>query len=510
MHFRDLSFRTKIVSICLGVSALSLLLAGIALLSIDLVNMRDTLRNKLINQAEIIGQGAASSLVFYDLEFATKLLSSLGANPHIQSAVLYFQDGTVFTVYTKPDLDGYKPPAMPDPDMAEFNPSYLEVARPCLIQNERVGTIYLCSDLAEISDRLRFSALIFSAVFLAAIAASLLLTWWAQPLIMRPINALTAAARQVAERGDYSLRVEQDSADELGVLANTFNKMLDQIHQTTSQLTKSEQELIGHRNHLEELVAKRTADLEIVNQELRDFAYIVSHDLKAPLRAINQLATWISEDYGSVLAEDGRHQLALMSERVKRMHALIDGILQYSRIGRLQEQRQDVDLNLITTDTINLLAPPPHIHIRIEGKLPIVYAERVRMQQLFQNLISNAIKFMDKPQGEIVLSSSCDNNLCRITVADNGPGIDEKYHQKIFQIFQTLGSQTSGTDSTGIGLSLVKKIVELHGGTIMVNSKPGHGSQFIFTLEQKRTLMAGPGLPAKTSHKDASRRASTT
>lgn len=326
---------------------------------------------------------------------------------------------------------------------------------------------------------------------------------------MRPINALTAAARQVAERGDYSLRVEQDSADELGVLANTFNKMLDQIHQTTSQLTRSEQELIGHRNHLEELVAKRTADLEIVNQELRDFAYIVSHDLKAPLRAINQLATWISEDYGSVLAEDGRHQLTLMSERVKRMHALIDGILQYSRIGRLQEQRQDVDLNLITTDTINLLAPPPHIHIRIEGKLPIVYAERVRMQQLFQNLISNAIKFMDKPQGEIVLSSSCDNNLCRITVADNGPGIDEKYHQKIFQIFQTLGSQTSDTDSTGIGLSLVKKIVELHGGTIMVNSKPGHGSQFIFTLEQKRTLMAGPVLPAKTSRKTPSRRAST-
>jgi signal transduction histidine kinase len=508
MYFRDLSFRTKIVSICLGVSALSLLLAGLALLSIDLVNMRDTLRNKLINQAEIIGQSAASSLVFYDLEFATKLLSSLSANPHIQSAVLYFQDGTLFTVYTKPDMTNFQPPDMPDPDLAEFTPSFIEVARPCFIQNEQVGTIYLRSDLSEISDRLRFSALIFSVVFLAAIAASLLLTWWAQPLIMRPINALTAAARHVAEKGDYSLRVDQDSADELGILANTFNKMLDQIHQTTTQLTKSEQELIGHRNHLEELVTKRTADLEIVNQELRDFAYIVSHDLKAPLRAINQLATWISEDYGSVLAEDGRHQLALMSERVKRMHTLIDGILQYSRIGRLQEQRQDVDLNLITTDTINLLAPPPHIHVRIEGKLPVVYAEKVRMQQLFQNLISNAIKFMDKPRGEIVISASCNNNLCRITVTDNGPGIDEKYHQKIFQIFQTLGSQSSGTDSTGIGLSLVKKIVELHGGTIVVNSKPGHGSQFIFTLEQKRTIMAGPPLPAEANRENAPRRQS--
>lgn len=485
MHFRDLSFRTKIVSICLGVSALSLLLAGIALLSIDLVNMRDTLRNKLITQAEIIGQSAASSLVFYDLDFAAKLLSSLGVNAHIQTAVLYFQDGTLFASYTRPELATLEPPAMPPPDLASFSASFVEVARPCLLQNERVGTIYLRSDLTEISDRLRFSALIFSVVFLAAIAASLLLTWWAQPLIMRPISALTAAARHVAEKGDYSLRVHQDSGDELEVLANTFNKMLDQIEKTTTQLTKSEQELIGHRNHLEELVARRTADLEMVNQELRDFAYIVSHDLKAPLRAINQLATWISEDYGSLLAEDGRHQLALMSERVKRMHALIDGILQYSRIGRLQEQRQDVDLNAITADTINLLAPPPHIRIRIDGKLPVVYAEKVRMQQLFQNLISNAIKFMDKPQGKIVIAATSDNNLHRITISDNGPGIDEKYHQKIFQIFQTLGTQTSGTDSTGIGLSLVKKIVELHGGTIEVRSKPGAGSQFIFTLAQK-------------------------
>jgi signal transduction histidine kinase len=321
-------------------------------------------------------------------------------------------------------------------------------------------------------------------VFVAAIGISLLLTWWAQPLIMRPINALTAAARHVAENGDYSRRVDQISADELGILAITFNKMLNQIQQTTGQLRKNEKELIDHRTHLEDLVAKRTADLELVNQELRDFAYIVSHDLKAPLRAINQLATWISEDYSAMLTVEGRQQLALMSERVKRMYALIDGILQYSRIAQMHEQLQDVDLQDIAVDAINLLAPPSHIQISIEGRLPVVFAERVRMQQLFQNLLSNAIKFMDKPQGKIVLSAHCVNKFCRITVTDNGPGIEEKYYRKIFQIFQTLGSQPSNIDSTGIGLSLVKKIVELHGGTIQVKSKIGEGTQFIFTLEQ--------------------------
>jgi len=484
MHFRDFSFRAKIVSICLGVSAISLLLAGLTLLSIDQVNMRDTLRDKLINQAEIIGQSAASSLVFYDLDFAGKLLSSLGVNPHIQTAALYFQDGTLFASYTNPKMADFAPPTMPPPDIARFTSTFLEVSRPCLLKNEQVGIIYLRSDLAEISNRLRFSIFIFIAVFLPAIGASLLLTWWAQPLIMRPVNILTAAARDVTEKGDYSLRVDQNSSDELGILANTFNKMLDQIQQTTSQLTKSELELIEHRDHLEELVTKRTADLEIANQELRDFAYIVSHDLKAPLRGINQLATWISEDYGSILAEEGQQQLALMSERVKRMHALIDGILQYSRIGRLQEQRQGVDLNAVVADTINLLAPLSHIRVRIDGKLPIVFAEQVRMQQLFQNLISNAIKFMDKPQGKIVISATTNHdNLCHITVSDNGPGIEEKYHQKIFQIFQTLGPHTNNTDSTGIGLSLVKKLVELHGGTIEVKSEPGRGCQFVFTLK---------------------------
>lgn len=604
MHFRDLSFKAKIVSICLGVSCLSLLLAGLAFLSIDLVSMRDTLRNRLINQADILGQSAASALIFFDPDFADKTLAGLTADPHIQTAILYALDGTVFAKYTKPEIEFTLPPTMPAPNLVSFTSSILEVARPCLIKNERVGTMYLRSDLTEISKRIYSSFFIFAAVLLAAMGASFFLSWWAQSLIMRPVNALTNAARHVAEEADYSLRVDQYGPDELGILANTFNKMLDQIQSTTNQLTESEelfrsyfergllgmaivtpdmrwikvnnqlhhifgywpdefqrlqwdellhpdevavchrqhaeilagktdgymaerrmlhkdghiiyvtmvlsgvrdgsgklshivlsldditsrkdaeQELIGHRRHLEELVAQRTTDLEAANQELKDFAYIVSHDLKAPLRAISQLATWISEDYGATLPTEGQQQISLMIERVKRMHALIDGILQYSRIGRVQEQRRNVDLGQIVTDAIDLLAPPPHIQVRIDGTLPIVFAEQIRMEQLFQNLISNAIKYMDKPQGEIVVSAVSEGNRYRITVADNGPGIDKKYHQKIFQIFQTLAPQTNSTDSTGIGLSLVKKIVELHGGTIEIKSEIGQGSQFIFTLEQ--------------------------
>jgi len=234
------------------------------------------------------------------------------------------------------------------------------------------------------------------------------------------------------------------------------------------------------------VVTLRTANLEAANQELSEFAYIVSHDLKAPLRAISQLATWVNEDYNAILPEEGRQQLGMMIGRVRRMNALIDGILQYSRIGRVQEQRRKIDLGLVLTEVIDLLAPPPHIRISIVGPLPVIFAEQIRMEQLFQNLLSNSIKYMDKSQGEVVISAiSPDigkNQPWQIIVADNGPGIDKKYHHKIFQIFQTLSPDPTSVDSTGIGLSLVKKIVELHDWSIAIESEPGKGCQFIITL----------------------------
>lgn len=222
-------------------------------------------------------------------------------------------------------------------------------------------------------------------------------------------------------------------------------------------------------------------ELERTNQELQQFAYIISHDLKAPLRGISSLVQWIGEDYADAFDEDGQEQLHLLKDRVQRMDQLIDGVLHYSRIGRIHEQIQTVNLHKLATEVIDLLAPPDHITIQISARLPVVACQKVRMHQLFQNLLSNAIKFMDKPQGRIVLACRADRHRYHVTVEDNGPGIEEKNFTKIFQIFQTLhGGDTS--ESTGIGLTLVKKIVELHGGTIHVASRLGEGTTFTFTL----------------------------
>jgi PAS domain S-box-containing protein len=238
---------------------------------------------------------------------------------------------------------------------------------------------------------------------------------------------------------------------------------------------------ITERKKTERRLGQLLKEVENINQELKDFAYIVSHDLKAPLRAISSLATWLASDYGDRLGEEGREHLNLLLNRVKRMNNLIDGILQYSRVGHSKEEKVNVDLNELVAEVIDTLSPPENIEIRVENKLPVIYAEDTRVRQIFQNLLSNAIKYMDKPRGLVRINCERDGDYWKFSVSDNGPGIEEKYFGKIFQLFQTLDRRDE-TEATGIGLALIKRIIDIYGGSIWVESELGKGSTFFFTL----------------------------
>lgn len=240
-------------------------------------------------------------------------------------------------------------------------------------------------------------------------------------------------------------------------------------------------------------------ELTSANEELTSFAYVVSHDLKAPLRGIGSLADWLSTDYAHHFNDEGKEHMRLLIQRVHRMGALIDGILQYSRVGRVKEVATSVDLNVLLRDVIDLLAPPPHIAVTVEGVLPAIVAEPTRVQQLFHNLISNAIKYMDKPQGQVRIACLDAGKEWRFSVADNGPGIEARHFEKIFQLFQTLAPRDR-VESTGVGLALAKKIVEMYQGRIWVESVPGAGATFWFALPKtpKQPVQAQaiqPGTP---------------
>jgi len=242
---------------------------------------------------------------------------------------------------------------------------------------------------------------------------------------------------------------------------------------------------ITENKKAEQRQAQLLEQLGKANKELKDFAYVVSHDLKAPLRGINTLVNWILTDYADKFDQEGKEHMALLSRRAERMHNLIDGILQYSRVGRVQEEKVQVNLNELVRDVVDMVAAPENITITVGNELPTIECEETRIAQLFQNLLSNAVKYMDKPQGKVEIGCVEENGSWIFNVADNGPGIEEKHFDRIFQMFQTL-SPRDEFESTGVGLALVKKIVELYGGKIWVESKVGEGSTFLFKLSKQR------------------------
>lgn len=215
------------------------------------------------------------------------------------------------------------------------------------------------------------------------------------------------------------------------------------------------------------------------NQELDQFAYVASHDLKAPLRGIANLSQWIEEDLGESLAGENKDQMDLLRGRVHRMEALIDGILQYSRAGRVKSKPEAINTGVVVSDIIELIAPPRSIQITVPADMPTVRAEKVPLQQVFMNLIGNAVKHSRAEDAKIGISWEDSGEHYQFSVTDNGSGIAPQYHERIFGIFQTLEARDK-VEGTGIGLSVVQKIVEAKGGKVWVKSDVGQGATFSF------------------------------
>jgi light-regulated signal transduction histidine kinase (bacteriophytochrome) len=283
------------------------------------------------------------------------------------------------------------------------------------------------------------------------------------------LNILEDAANEeihLEETQKAVLNILADSVEEKAHLADTQRAVLN---------------ILDDFNLEEKKVKQRTVELESTNQELDRFAYSVSHDLKAPLRGIGQVVDWIYEDFIDKSNDEQKENMKLMKARVGRMNDLIDGLLRYARVGRVQEMRTRVKLQQLVSDVIDSLQPPKTIEIVVEGEFPTLFCVNVQIEQVFQNLIGNAIRYMDKKMGRIRVGCYSNDLAWVFSVEDTGPGIAKEHFERIFQIFQTLKPRDE-VESTGIGLSIVKKVVELHNGRIWVESEVGKGSTFFFTL----------------------------
>jgi signal transduction histidine kinase len=256
-----------------------------------------------------------------------------------------------------------------------------------------------------------------------------------------------------------------------------------QVEARTGELKEVNVQLraeIAARDAAERELRTNNRHLSRSNRDLEDFAYVASHDLRAPLGGIDSAAKWLEEDLHDSLSDESRKILGLMRSRITRMEKLLDDLLTYSRAGRTDTAVSEADVADIFESIVEVLTPPAHIQVRAEEGLPVMVTASAQLEQVLRNLINNAIKHHDKQNGEVVLSGKRIGDVVEFSVRDDGPGIAPQFHDKIFQLFQTL-KRRDEVEGSGMGLAVVKKLVEQQNGHITVHSRgDGTGSEFRF------------------------------
>lgn len=328
--------------------------------------------------------------------------------------------------------------------------------------------------------------LIMKVLFLIALTVEftgLFLTISVTITISRGIKAIIDVSNQVG-RGNFSSRAKVFSGDEIGQLAISFNKMVDDLEGRIRERNLAEESLRGQKQKLEEYAVK----LEQSNNELEQFAYVASHDLREPLRTISSYVQLFEQRYKNKLDKDADEFIDFILTGTSRMNCLITDLLTYSRVSKQGFSIEKVDFKEVLDSVIAASAENIHKNgafITINTPLPTIWAAKQAMIQVFQNLINNAIKFHGKWPPQIHISAAEQNDEWLFSVQDNGIGIDMKYADKIFIMFQRLNSRNQ-YDGTGIGLTICKKIIEQHGGKIWVESENDKGSTFFFTIKKQK------------------------
>lgn len=499
---RNIPIKRKLTLVVMMTSSAALVLACAALFLYQLKTFQNTLQQELETLARIIGANSTAVVNLQLQSDANEVLSALKENQHLIGACIYLEDGSRFAEYVRP---GAKPDFAPKPrpDGHYGSRDHLTYFGPILDEKSeagakrRIGTISLQSDFIGLRESLNLYGGIVALVLLASILGALVLTARLQRFISEPILALAGAARAVSERKDYSVRAAKTSADELGVFTEAFNHMLAQIQEQDAALHKANEELekrvhertkeleleIAERKRAEQKLARQAQELARSNSELEQFAYVASHDLQEPLRMVANYTQLLARRYKDKLDPTAHEFIAFAVDGANRMQRLINDLLDYSRVGTRGKEFTATDCSSVLGHAIANLggAIESARALVTNDDLPVLQADPGQLAQLFQNLIGNAVKFHGPDPPRVHVSAVPREGEWLFSVRDNGIGIEPEYAERIFVIFQRLHG-FSEYPGTGIGLSICKKIVERHGGRIWVESKPGAGATFHFTI----------------------------
>ncbi len=474
--FRNVPIRKKLLRIILLINGIVLLVACIAFFVYEYYIFRKGTIEKLTTIALITAANSTAALAFENTEDAAEILHTLNMEPHIVSACIYNTKGNIFSKYSK-DSTYLNFPANPQPGQYDFGNSFLEGSEPIMLEGKQLGILYLKSDLGAMYERLRLYTVVVCFVLLASFLLTYILVNILKKYISEPIIALAQTAAIISDNHDFSIRAVKMGNDELGSLTDAFNEMLEQIQQRDRTLRE-------FNENLEQKIKDRTKQLESVNKELEGFSYSVSHDLRAPLRAIIGYSAMLEEDYADKLDDEARRITAVIKNNTAKMGHLIDDLLAFSRMSRQDMAKARVDMSVVVTEVRDSLAAQydfNRIHWKIES-LPVVPANANMIRQVWVNLISNAIKYSSKREiSQVEIGTFPKNGHTVFFVRDNGAGFNQQYAEKLFKVFQRLHSSTE-FEGTGIGLALVEKIVSKQGGSVWAEGEEDKGACFYFSL----------------------------
>lgn len=478
--FGNLPIRTKLVVIIMAASLSAMLLAGAALIAYDIRLSKDALSQELATLARLLGNRTTAALVFDDPILAQENLQSLKESPSVVMACIYRSDDSLFAEYRTPSQGGTPcpVPTLQGEMDARFDARYLHLQSTIVLDGEKVGDIYLRSELRTINERIRKQLFAGGVFALIGALIAFLLSNRLQRVISIPISDVAATAERIEQERDYGLRAAVDSQDEVGRLAHSFNAMLETIEDQNRQL-------LDAKDNLEALVASRTRQLKSANRELESFSYSVSHDLRAPLRTIDGFSSALLEHCGDQLDETGQDYLARVRRATGRMAELIDAMLTLSRMTRQDMHVKRVNLSRLVAEVTSELSeanPEQKVDTRIQQGVQATGDPRL-LRVALDNLLSNAWKFTrDTIEAQVEFGVEIAGNELVYFVRDNGAGFDMNYYDRLFGTFQRLHDQDD-FEGTGIGLATVARIIARHGGRIWAEGEPGKGAIFRFTLD---------------------------
>lgn len=478
---QNFSIKQKLTAITVGASSVVLILAGIAITAHHHFSSKTAMTRDITALSQVIGANSSAALVFSDPDSASKTLDALRAKRGVIAAVIYTKEGDVFATYLRDPSDARQAPYHLPEGLPRFGNNGFELSESIWLDGDRIGTVYILSDLAEISESLRYYILIVLSGLAVSIFLIFVFSSFLQKTVSHPIDSLANTARHVTIEKDYSVRAEKYGEDELGLFVDVFNEMLTQIQFRDRSLQEAHDKLEGR-------VKDRTVELQRSNQDLEAFSYSVSHDLRAPLRAIAGFTKILQEDYDDKLDEEGRRVIDVILKNTVKMEKLIDNLLEFSRLGQQAMKKRTVDMTELAgavIEDLKALSPNRTAEVTIR---PLATAEGDPdlLRQVFVNLVSNAFKYSRHATApKIEIASETREGETVYSVKDNGAGFDMAYRDKLFGVFQRLHTE-SEFEGTGVGLAMVQRVIQRHNGRVWAEGKPNEGATFYFTLPIRR------------------------